>query len=135
MNIKTATRDFEAWLASQITLVERDLKLKHKRMAESAFVFLRGTFYRWMQLWPTVCHRAADAPSVIAIGDLHVENFGTWRDHEGRLVWGINDVDEAAAYPTHWISSDSRRAPALPPPAANSRSLGATSASQFRTDM
>jgi hypothetical protein len=99
MNIKTATRDFEAWLASQITLIERDLKLKHKRMAESPFVFLRGTFYRWMQLWPTVCQRAADAPSVIAIGDLHVENFGTWRDHEGRLVWGINDVDEACSLP------------------------------------
>jgi hypothetical protein len=99
MNIKTATRDYEAWLGSKITLVERDLKLKHKRMAESPFVFLRGTFYRWMQLWPTVCHRAADAPSVIAIGDLHVENFGTWRDHEGRLVWGINDVDEACSLP------------------------------------
>jgi uncharacterized protein (DUF2252 family) len=99
MKIKTATRDYEAWLASKVTLVERDLKLKHKRMAESPFVFLRGTFYRWMQLWPTVCRQAADAPSVAAIGDLHVENFGTWRDHEGRLVWGINDVDEACRLP------------------------------------
>jgi hypothetical protein len=26
---------------------------------------------------------------------LHVENYGTWRDVEGRLVWGINDFDEA----------------------------------------
>jgi hypothetical protein len=99
MNIKTATRDYESWLASEITLVERDLRLKHKRMAESPFVFLRGTFYRWMQLWPTVCRHAAEAPSVVAIGDLHVENFGTWRDHEGRLVWGINDIDEACRLP------------------------------------
>jgi uncharacterized protein (DUF2252 family) len=99
MDIKTATRDYEAWLASKIRLLGRDLKLKHKRMGESPFVFLRGTFYRWMQLWPTVCQRAADAPSVVAIGDLHVENFGTWRDHEGRLVWGINDVDEACTLP------------------------------------
>jgi hypothetical protein len=30
----------------------------------------------------------------LAVGDLHVENFGTWRDAEGRLVWGINDFDE-----------------------------------------
>src|SRR6266851_361739 len=31
---------------------------------------------------------------------LHVDNFGTWRDLEGRLVWGVNDFDEAwpAAY-------------------------------------
>src|SRR5262245_40306171 len=99
MNIQTATRDYEAWLASRIILLERDLKLKHKRMSESAFVFLRGTFYRWMQLWPTVCSHAADAPSIVAIGDLHVENFGTWRDNEGRLVWGINDVDEACPLP------------------------------------
>jgi hypothetical protein len=32
---------------------------------------------------------------VLAVGDLHVENFGTWRDTEGRLVWGVNDFDEA----------------------------------------
>ena len=37
----------------------------------------------------------AGAPEVVAVGDLHVENFGTWRDAEGRLVWGINDLDEA----------------------------------------
>jgi hypothetical protein len=36
----------------------------------------------------------------LAVGDLHVENFGTWRDLEGRLIWGVNDFDEAwpAAY-------------------------------------
>ncbi len=33
------------------------------------------------------------------MGDLHVENFGTWRDIEGRLIWGINDFDEAWRLP------------------------------------
>jgi uncharacterized protein (DUF2252 family) len=33
------------------------------------------------------------------IGDAHVENFGTWRDDEGRLVWGANDFDEASEIP------------------------------------
>ena len=28
-----------------------------------------------------------------------MENFGTWRDVEGRLVWGINDFDEAYPMP------------------------------------
>jgi hypothetical protein len=32
---------------------------------------------------------------VLSINDLHIENFGTWRDGEGRLVWGVNDFDEA----------------------------------------
>jgi uncharacterized protein (DUF2252 family) len=29
-----------------------------------------------------------------------VENFGAWRDVEGRLIWGINDFDEAWTYRT-----------------------------------
>jgi hypothetical protein len=36
-----------------------------------------------------------DAPRSLAVGDLHLENFGTWRDAEGRLIWGVNDLDEA----------------------------------------
>jgi len=36
---------------------------------------------------------------VLAVGDLHIENFGTWRDAEGRLVWGCNDFDEAYPLP------------------------------------
>ncbi len=46
-----------------------------------------------------VCAREHRAPKVLAVGDLHVENFGTWRDVEGRLVWGINDFDEAYDLP------------------------------------
>ena len=38
-------------------------------------------------------------PRVLGVGDLHVENFGTWRDAEGRLVWGVNDFDEVARMP------------------------------------
>jgi hypothetical protein len=68
-------------------------------MAQDVFPFLRATFYRWMQVWPKVCPDAARAPQVLAVGDLHVENFGTWRDVEGRLVWGINDFDEAYPLP------------------------------------
>ena len=36
---------------------------------------------------------------MLGVGDLHVENFGTWRDAEGRLIWGINDFDEACPMP------------------------------------
>src|SRR5207245_8935057 len=81
------------------TLVKRDLRLKHKHMAAAAFPFLRATFYRWVQVWSEVCPDLAKAPRVLAVGDLHVENFGTWRDIEGRLVWGVNDFDEAAVLP------------------------------------
>jgi len=99
MDILEATRSFERWMAQHLTIVKPDLALKHLLMAESDFVFLRGTFYRWLQQWRTVCASLLDAPVVPSVGDLHVENFGTWRDGEGRLVWGINDVDEACALP------------------------------------
>jgi hypothetical protein len=99
MSIVKATRLYEAWLGQHTTLVRPDLRLKHQHMAESPFPFFRATFYRWMQVWPEVCPDLAKAPRVLAVGDLHVENFGTWRDIEGRLVWGINDFDEAGTLP------------------------------------
>jgi len=99
-SIVAVTADFERWTAKQLTIVRGDLFLKHKLMARAVFPFLRSTFYRWAQLWPVVCPELARAPQVLAVGDLHVENFGTWRDLEGRLIWGVNDFDEAwpAAY-------------------------------------
>src|SRR5438132_13768260 len=72
---------------------------RHQRMRDSAFVFLRATFYRWIQLWPDRCAPLDDASLVLGVGDLHLENFGTWRDEEGRLIWGVNDVDEACKIP------------------------------------
>ena len=100
MNVVKATRQFEEWLGHRTGLVKKDLRLKHSNMKEGDFPFLRATYYRWAQIWPEVCSDLAEAPRVLAVGDLHVENFGTWRDIEGRLIWGVNDFDEAhpAAY-------------------------------------
>jgi hypothetical protein len=99
LKIRKATKKYEAWLAERTPIVKADLAFKHDQMAEGLFPFLRATFYRWMQLWPAACADLAKAPAVLAVGDLHVENFGTWRDIEGRLIWGVNDFDEAYALP------------------------------------
>lgn len=99
MKIRKATRLYEQWLAERIDLVPADLALKHRAMAGSRLQFLRATFYRWAQLFPSLCAEVAGAAPVLAVGDLHVENFGTWRDAEGRLVWGVNDFDEACELP------------------------------------
>jgi len=73
------------------------LKKKHRKMAEGPFPFLRATFYRWAEQWPNICPQLArrDDDVLLVVGDLHVENFGVWRDSRQRLVWGINDFDEA----------------------------------------
>ncbi len=99
MNIQTATQNYEAWLGERTTLVQADLDFKHQQMTTGVFPFLRSTFYRWAQTFPEVCPKLADAPVLLAVGDLHVENFGTWRDTEGRLVWGVNDFDETHQMP------------------------------------
>jgi Uncharacterized protein conserved in bacteria (DUF2252) len=97
-NILQATDDFERWLSAELPIVRQDLALKHESMAQAAFPFFRATFYRWLQLWHDLCPECAAAPRLLAIGDLHIENFGTWRDLEGRLIWGVNDLDEV--YPS-----------------------------------
>lgn len=99
MNIRQATTSYEQWIASCIPLDRAALSFKHKQMALGLFPFLRATFYRWVQIWREAAGEAAIAPSLLAVGDLHLENFGTWRDIEGRLIWGINDFDEAYNMP------------------------------------
>ena len=99
MDIEESTRRYEEWLGKQTALYRPHLELKHDLMREGVFPFFRATFYRWIQVWPKICSELVAAPKVLSIGDLHVENFGTWRDKEGRLVWGINDFDEAYPLP------------------------------------
>ena len=99
MNIFKATARYESWLTRHLTLIKTDLVAKHKQMRLAPFPFFRATYYRWAQVWPKICAEHAKAPRVLAVGDLHVENFGTWRDIEGRLIWGINDFDEVWRLP------------------------------------
>jgi hypothetical protein len=90
MDVNEATSAYESWLGQFIKPIESDLATKHELMTRSPFVFLRATAFRWAQRWPLVCPELVDAPPVAAVGDLHVENFGTWRDAESRMAWGPN---------------------------------------------
>ena len=99
MNIVKSTARYEEWLGARLTLVPADLAIKHRQMASAVFPFFRATYYRWAQTWTEICGPEARAPKALAVGDLHVENFGTWRDMEGRLIWGVNDFDEAWPLP------------------------------------
>ncbi len=100
MRIDKANQSYERWLAARIPLIPADLRRKHALMRADPFSFMRATFYRWAQVWPVLCPDVQDAPRVLGVGDLHVENFGTWRDLDGRLIWGINDFDEVEWMPS-----------------------------------
>jgi len=99
MTIFQATTSYETWMRRCTTVVEAHLRRKHRQMRDDLFAFLRGSFYRWAQLWPEVCRELHKAPDVLAVGDLHVGSFGTWRDAEGRLCWGVDDFDESYPLP------------------------------------
>jgi hypothetical protein len=110
-SVDEITSDYEAWMRERLPFVlEEHLEDKHAAMAEghgggdgkrdteAVFQFLRATFYLWAhRVRERLPHLVDDAvPRVLGVGDIHLENFGTWRDAEGRLVWGVNDFDEAA---------------------------------------
>jgi hypothetical protein len=99
VKIVQSTRAYEVWLKQFFQLDAQDLITKHQNMTAGAFVFLRATFYRWAQTYDQICPELQNCPHVLSVADLHVENFGTWRDSEGRLIWGVNDFDEAYPLP------------------------------------
>jgi uncharacterized protein (DUF2252 family) len=85
-------------------LMESDpaaFRVKYRKMAMDPFSFFRGTaclFYadvtsdtKWgMTGWGDERSRA-----IWIHGDLHAENFGTYLNSDGRLVFDVNDFDEA----------------------------------------
>ncbi|MGL4744588.1 MAG: DUF2252 domain-containing protein, partial [Dermatophilaceae bacterium] len=83
-------------------------RTKFRKMARDPFAFYRGTACLF---YADVGHggRYADVDAafiddesarVWVQGDLHAENFGTYLDADGRLVFDVNDFDEA--YLGHW---------------------------------
>ena len=71
MKIIKATRKYEKWLREELNIFEEDLVLKAQILSQDRFTFLRGTYYRWVQLYPDICKKTTDAPVVLSVGDLH----------------------------------------------------------------
>ena len=99
MSIVRATEKFEDWLRLRCHVVEKGLHDKHDLMARDPFKFFRSTCYRFARKTCELLPDLGEARHVPSVGDAHVENWGTWRDGEGRLVWGVNDFDDAALLP------------------------------------
>ena len=70
---------------------------KFRTMAADPFAFYRGTACLFYADAKDREDRWADEHTsrVWIQGDLHAENFGTYMDGEGRLVFDVNDFDEA----------------------------------------
>ncbi|GAA2078145.1 DUF2252 domain-containing protein [Streptomyces albiaxialis] len=81
-------------------------QVKFRKMAASAFAFYRGTaclFYADLDGEQHGGPFLDESTSRVWIhGDLHAENFGTYMDAQGRLLFNVNDFDEAYVGPFTW---------------------------------
>jgi hypothetical protein len=93
---QAVTSDYEHWLRSQLPVDQADLELKHADIAHDEYRFLRGTYYLWLVRAAAEVPEVFDRTAVPLVGDLHVENYGTWRDRAQVRRWGVNDLDELA---------------------------------------
>ena len=77
------------------------LAMKYRNMRSSAFVYLRATCH----LFPSqlaALSELAKAPAVWSCGDLHLENFGSYKGDNRLTYFDINDFDEGALIPASW---------------------------------
>src|SRR5262245_39531382 len=75
------------------------MRAKIARMAESPFAFFRGTFHLYAR---DVLSGAGGILALLGqtgtemdlVGDIHSENFGTFKAEDGRFHYDVNDFDE-----------------------------------------
>lgn len=77
------------------------LAMKYRLMRASVFPFLRGTchlFYARLR-GPHGGSVLAEGPSTWICGDMHLQNFGSYKGDNGLVYFDINDFDEACLAP------------------------------------
>lgn len=78
------------------------LALKYARLAEDPLSFFRGTPNLFYEDWPAGPLAQVETPLVWLCGDLHLENFGTYRGDNRSTYFDFNDFDEACLGPASW---------------------------------
>ena len=100
--VDVLTREFGALMAVDPAAFRR----KFRKMAASPFAFYRGSaslFYADLSSTYADGSFLDEQTSRVWIhGDLHAENFGTYMNSSGQLVFNVNDFDEAYVGPFSW---------------------------------
>jgi len=80
---------------------EPTVTLKYDVMTENPFRFYRGTnhiFYEDLSSLENI----PDSPASLICGDLHLENFGSFKSDNRQVYFDLNDFDEALVAPVIW---------------------------------
>lgn len=78
------------------------LRLKYRAMRRDAFTFLRGSCHLFYQDGLSGTGLDEKSPCAWICGDLHFENFGSYKGDNRLTYFDINDFDEAALAPCSW---------------------------------
>lgn len=77
------------------------LAMKYRAMRSDAFTFLRGSCALFYERLPK-SGLFRSAPLAWCCGDLHLENFGSFKGDNRLAYFDISDFDEAALAPASW---------------------------------
>lgn len=77
------------------------LQLKYSNIRNDPFTFLRGTCHLFYERLPQ-SGLMRSAPLAWICGDLHLENFGSYKGDNRLAYFDLNDFDEAALAPVSW---------------------------------
>lgn len=79
-------------LITEANMIPELLPLRHQRMIANRFSFFRGTAELMEH---DLKHQHQSHLPIIICGDAHVNNFGFYASPERKLLFGLNDFDEA----------------------------------------
>src|SRR5471030_1795892 len=82
-------------------LLPNVVKLKYEAMAENVFRFYRGTCHLFYE---DLSQMNQLPPSHLTwlCGDLHLENFGSYKADNKLVYFDLNDFDESILAPANW---------------------------------
>jgi len=93
-NIKAQLKNFNANRLPEM------VKLKYEAMSENAFRFFRGTCHVFYEHLTSL--KIPKSPLAWICGDLHLENFGSYKADNKLVYFDLNDFDEAMLAPALW---------------------------------
>jgi uncharacterized protein (DUF2252 family) len=96
--MKDVTKRITAFNESRIPKMR---PLKYRLMQENAFRFFRGTCHLFYE---DLAGAEGFPPGPLGwiCGDLHLENFGSYRSDNNQVYFDLNDFDEAILAPVTW---------------------------------
>ncbi len=89
-------------IAFNAPLIAENVKIKYRIMAENIFSFYRGACHLFYEDLRSKIKKLPSSPLCWICGDLHIENFGSYKAANQLVYFDLNDFDEAMLAPALW---------------------------------